>query len=406
MKKFIGILVLSLVLTGCGTKELDHQVKSADASNQEKDTKSPENKSGWNTIKVVSGRPIIAKLKPNKGNSAKREEIITKIMEEKEFKEGVYGKATKELAEDLSVQQVEGQIAIPLANKIYGSHQGFDQAGVIFFENQSSGDKQAGLWIGIKKADDKLKKLVDGLQAKVDAGEINAKYIYIFYTPHTMAENNQLNSKVVKALNDLKRDSDIQLNSAFSAVSVNTIDGSVKIAHNFITKKQQDMLRKQFPDRKFHFKQQGRMVPRKGEPDVEYPKEKYTDQPVKKGQIILSVGDGDFMVGSTIYKFKDAAKKLKQGQRVIVDSTGFILDSLPGRGTAVYVTVLPDYKPKNADLSESEVVRKALAKNKNNRNPGIGRLAYDEQSDSWVVGLKSDGILDSTKTVFINIDDK
>ncbi|WP_243298017.1 hypothetical protein [Bacillus litorisediminis] len=67
------------------------------------------------------------------------------------------------------------------------------------------------------------------------------------------------------------------------------------------------------------------------------------------------------------------------------------MESYPGQGTALYVEVLPEYKPDGADLSESEVVQVVIQKAKENGIEGtiaIRELTYDSKTDAWKVSIK------------------
>ena len=62
--------------------------------------------------------------------------------------------------EDISIQNIEVPIVFSLIEKIYGKDfsqtGGFDREGVLFIENKASGTDNSGVWIGIKKPDDRF----------------------------------------------------------------------------------------------------------------------------------------------------------------------------------------------------------------------------------------------------------
>ncbi|MET3697590.1 uncharacterized protein DUF3221 [Bacillus oleivorans] len=403
-------LGLCLVLSACGTS--DEVIGDTPKSEEEPANKNvqagPHNNSGWETIEIVSNRPIITKLEQTATETPKRDQVINELKESKEFKEGLYGKPSDELLEDLSVQWVEGDIVTPVIEEIYGGHDGFSKEGVIFYENQTSGADQAGFWIGIKKPDDRLKELVDRLQAEVDAGRIKAEYIFIYYSPHTLAENHQLMNEVNQAVKTFV-DQHHAPDRVSGGVSVNTITGDIEISHNFLTEVQIESLRQQFPERRLVAEQEGRMVPKEGEPDTFYPEEPYTNQLTKKGSYVMKIGTDSMLVvdaepqefsstegvdefySAITFNFPNASEKLKVGQRVLVEASGPILESYPGQGTALYVEVLPEYKPDGADLSESQVVQAVIQKAKENRIEGtlaIREITYDSKTDAWKVSIK------------------
>jgi hypothetical protein len=396
------LLGAGLILSACGTGK----VQNPSTANPPKQTQSvPKNNSGWETIEIISGRNIIAKLEPAK-ETLVRDKVIEQIKERREFKDGLYGTPTDDLAEELAVQQSEGEIALPLLYKIYGGNDGFNKEGVVFFENKSQGAVQSGLWIGVKKPDERLKQFVDALQAKVDAGKVKAENIYIYYTPHTTAENNQKMSEVNKAAAKFRDQHETPERISYG-ISVDTISGEVNIDHNFLTEEQKASLKEQFAGDKIHFIQTGRLAPIGGKSDTIYPDNKFTNEYSKKGSYVMELsnkrmlvvasvpavfgkngGDPDFF--SAIYfQFPDASKKLKVGQRVIVEASGPIMESYPGQGTALYVEVLPEYKPEGADLSESQVIEKSLNTLKDQQGVvAVRDVSFDEDLDEWSISLK------------------
>lgn len=368
--KLLILLVTAVLLGGCGTGS------------------SPKNEAvedgGWKTLKTVGGREIIAELKQTVEETPKRDERAT-IETPPEFEE-----PTKETVEDLNVNAIEGPAAIEAVEKVYGEG-GIHQEGVIFFELQTKGAEQSGVWIGVKEPDERVQQLLDLLQPKVDAGEILAEPIYIFRSSHTEKELYDLQEEVAQALKGM------ELERGSFGLYVDTITGHIEITHDFLKPKQQEELRKLFADHTINFEQDGRMVPEPGDPTIIAPEQTYTDTPVTEGGFILSAGEGRiFVAGGTedvvFYKFPEA-DKLKVGQRVNVERSGPIMESYPGQGTAKFVEVLPDYKPVNAKLSESEAVAKALYMAGERLSNGyivIEEVTFDENEKKWIFKLVPD----------------
>ena len=403
-----AFLGLALALTGCGTdsnEDIQDKLGADKAASTPGEDALPLNESGWKTIEVVNNRPIIAKLKQTVKDTQERDKKIEEYKESKDFKDGLFGKPTDELAESLAMQAVEGSIARETSEKIYGGYKGLEDAAVIFFENSNQNGERMGYWIGVKKADERLTRFIEEMQAKVDAGEIKAKYIQIFYSPYTTTENYNLTDKVAQALQRVKRQPGTpRRGNASAAVDAQT--GDINIGHNFLSDEQQEQLRKLFPDRNIVFEQQGRMAPKEGEPDTFYPEKEFTDEPPTEGSYVMdlsedrlfavSVQSQDFsknggekeFYGAAYFDFPDASKKLKVGQRVKIESAGPIKASYPGQGEALYVTVLPEYKPTGANLSESEVVQKAIAEAKKTSGKQlliIQDLYFNGGSKQWTV---------------------
>ncbi|MDX8343150.1 DUF3221 domain-containing protein [Rossellomorea sp. YZS02] len=399
--KYTIMITMFLSLTACGTDT------TVDRSNGEDQTQSamPENDSGWKTIETVSKRSIIAKLEQSVQETPKWNQTVQGIKEGKDFQKGQFGKPTDELAEELAIQTVVGKAVMPLLEEIYGGYQGLDEAGVVFSESKSMGAEQSGFWIGIKRPDDRLEKVLTEMQKKVDAGEIKAKYLFIFYTPYTTAENNALMNKVNEKVRAIAKNHETPDRLA-GEVSVDTVTGNIQIGHNFLTEDQKSNLVDSFPNRKVVFHQQGRLVPKKGEKETTYPKEKYTDELSKDGGYVMSLSEEGMLLVSakasdysenggvneyysaTHYSFPDASKKLKVGQRVNVEASGPIMESYPGKGKALYVDVLPEYKPSHADLTESEVVQLGIEKAKSDKDKhilAIRDISYNEDDDQWLV---------------------
>lgn len=399
-KFYTSLLAISLLLTGCGTGD-------ATVSKDQKHTGDTTVKSedpNWPTIKVVSGRNIIAELEQTTTNPKIRNEAFTKVKESEELTQGLFGKVTPELEEDMGVQGIEGQAAFQAIEEVYGGHEGLLAEGVVFFENQASGAQQSRLWIGLKEPDDRINQFVDTLQKKVDAGEILAKHIYIFKSAFTEKENYDLTDNVSAAVNAIAK-SHPTPDRLFSGISVDTITGTIEISHDFLTEAQQESLQKQFTERKIEFSQDGRMVAEPGESDITYPTEPTTTEPSKDGAYVIDVSEDDMLIVNAMptdysstggvsnsysavnYKYPNANEKLEVGQRVIVESSGPIAESYPAQGGAKYVEVLPTYKPETADFTEAEVVRAALRQSSRDSGWGlpISKISYDEKTDKWSV---------------------
>ncbi|MFS0690146.1 DUF3221 domain-containing protein [Sporosarcina sp. 179-K 8C2 HS] len=371
MKYSVSILLgAALILGGCGT----------DASPQNSSVEDSE----WPTLKKVSGREIIAELKQTVEETPKRDKRAT-IETPPEFEE-----PTIETVEDLNVNTIEGPAAIEAVEKVYGEG-GIRQEGVIFFELQTKGAEQSGVWIGVKEPDERVHQLLDQLQPKVDAGEILAEPIYIFRSPHTEKELYDLQDEVAEALKG------IESKRGSFGLYVDVITGDIEVTHDFLKPGQQQELRELFADHTINFTQDGRMVAEPGESTIIAPEQTYTDTPVIDGGFILAAGDGRiFVAGGTVdvvyYKFPEA-DKLKIGQRVKVERSGPIMESYPGQGSAKFVEIMPDYKPVNAKLSESQAVAKALALAGERLSNGfvvIEEVSFDEEEGKWVFKLLPD----------------
>ncbi|MDN4606141.1 DUF3221 domain-containing protein [Sporosarcina highlanderae] len=392
MKGRLIVPMLGILLLGaCGTSEMGASSKNGSVED-----------SAWRTLKKVSGREIIAELKQSVQESPDREKAAVAQTESYEYKEGLFGKPTPELAEDMAVQAIEGPTAIEAVEKVYGGYEGFENAGILFFENQMSGATQPGIWIGVKNPDERVQKLLDELQPKVDAGEILAEPIYIFRSPHTQKELYTLQDKVAQALKGMKID------RGSYGLSVNTITGIVEINHDFLKPEQQKELKGMFPDKKFHFEQDGRMVAEPGESSIIIPEKQFTDTPVTDGGFILSAGEGKIFVaggteGAVFYKFPEA-DKLKVGQRVKVEASGGIKTSYPGQGSAKFVEIMPDYKPSGARLSESQAVGKVLEMADGESAFGfyvIQKISFNENEHMWIFNVMQDD-----EELMLEIEDK
>ncbi|CAM3131115.1 DUF3221 domain-containing protein [Filibacter tadaridae] len=411
----IGLLAFAIILSGCGSTE-ESKPKPQPESPK---TITSSDGSEWEVLKTVEGRDIIAELEQTTEETRIRDEKATKVVNQEDYKNGLFGKPSPDLAEEMTVQGIEGMVVIDAFNEVYGGYEGTANAGVTFFEWKSGGAKQSGIWIGIKNPDEKLNKLVSTLQEQVDNGEILAKYIYFYHAPHTEKEINTLTSTVFSSLDRVRRLHE-KPDSVSASVSVDTITEDIEIGHDFITEDQKDILRKEFSDYKIVFEQEGKLVPTGDEPDITYPSDKTTTTPSTKGSYVVNVTDKGMTVVSAKARnysgtggkeehfsaisvaYPDADKKLKVGQRVVVEYTGSISLSYPGQGRAKFVEVLPEYKPKNANLSESQVVKKAveIADEKSTWVPAIRSIQYDEPSKVWKLSIRQ-----GEETYELEIDD-
>lgn len=397
-----AILGIAITISGCGPK--DNDKNSFDkAAGTPAENSLPANESGWKTIEAVNNRAIIAKLKQTAKETPERDKKLQEFTEREDFKDGLFGKPTDELAEALTMQAIEGTIAPQALERIYGGYQGLEDNMVIFLENSNKNGERMGFWIGVKKADSRLTRFVEEMQTKVDAGEIKAEYIHIFYSPYTTTENNELTTKVYETVKRFHRLSG-HTSGTYSS-HVDTITGEIVIGHNFLSEKEKDQIIKQLPGRKVVFEQNGRMIPKEGEPDTFYPEKEFTSQPSKEGDYIMQLSEdgllavsaqghvynkatGELHFGATHFSFPDAAKKLKIGQRAEIEADGPIMESYPGQGGALYVTVLPEYKPAGAHMSESQVVEEAITlakKTSGNEILIIRDLSYNAEASTWTI---------------------
>ncbi|MBS4209469.1 DUF3221 domain-containing protein [Bacillus sp. FJAT-50079] len=380
MKK-AWIIAIMLFLFGCGTE-------GNLSSNKE-----------WNPLKTVSGREIIAELKQTTRDTSKRDEKLENIQQN----------MAPEMIEDVIYQQIEGQAAIDEIDNVYGTSPGFYAEGVIFMENKEDGAEYPGIWIGVKNPDARLTKVLDSLQQQVDNGEILANYIYVYKEKHSQADIDLLSEEVSTAINDYAQKHE-KANQVSWTVYVNSLTNTIEVGHNFLTKENIDELQTSFADYEWNIKQDGRLVPVGDEEDVVYPDKKTINMPSKDGSYIVSIDENGIMVvrampqnfGSTggneefyeaiSFRFPQAKKKLKIGQRVIVESSGPLLESYPAQGTAKFVEVLSEYKPEQSILSESEVIRSAveMAKEKSTWVPAIRDIQYEDEKGIWIVSIKQE----------------
>lgn len=399
VKKGYALGLVLLLLTGCGTAD-------AMPKSETKKVVTGSDGSEWVVNRTVEDREIIAELNQTTQDTSKRDEKAAQTVENEDFINGLFGKPTADLAEELAIQGIESMAAIDAVEDIYGGYEGFEKEGVQFFEWKSGGAEQSGFWIGIKDPDKRLTELVQTLQKQVDEGEILAKYIYIFHSAFTQKEQYELTDQAAAAVGKMAKVHE-KPDVVSSGVSVNTMTGVIEIDHNFLTEEQQATLRQQFLDHEIEFEQQGRLVPVGDEPDITYPTLKFVEAQSTEGSYIMSVTDNGMLVvdalatdysgtggekehfGAMNVTYQGANKKLEVGQKVAIEYSGSVMLSYPGQGTAKIVEVLPEYKPVNAMLSESQVIRKALeiANDTTGWGPGIRSIHFDEHTKVWKVTI-------------------
>lgn len=343
------------------------------------------------TPKTVSGREIIAALEQTIKETPRRDERVLEITESEDFNSGIMGEPSKKLEEDMAVQSIEFFAVMEAIEKVYGGHEQFDEVGVLFLENQMQEAEQSGVWLGVKEADEQIDALIHELQPKVDAGEILAEPIYIYRSPHTQKELNELQDEVAKVLQPMAP----KINSG--QLTVNTITGDIEIEHDFLTEVQQEELRAKFAKHTIHFEQVGRMVAKPGESIIIYPDDQYTTEAPTEGGYIVQANQKSFLItgknyGAIYFEYPGEIEQVQVGQRVEVEAAGGIAQSYPGQGTAKYIEVLPEYKPENAFLSESEVVQQAaaIAFERSNWAPHLETVTYDEKTKKWHVNIMQD----------------
>jgi len=399
VKKGYALGFVLLLLTGCGTAD-------AKPKPETKKVITGSDGSEWVVVRTVEDREIIGELTQTTQVTSKRDEKAAQTVNSEDFTNGLFGKPTSDLAEEMAIQGIESRAAIDAVENIYS---GFAKEGIQFLEWKSGGAEQSGFWIGIKDPDKRLTELVQTLQKQVDEGEILAKYIYIFHSAFTQKEQYELTDQAAAAVGKMAKVHE-KPDIVSSGVSVNTMTGVIEIDHNFLTKEQQATLRQQFPNHEIEFELQGRLVPIGDQPDIIYPSIKFVKTQSTKGSYIVSVSENGMRVvdvlakdysgtggmkehfGAMIVTYPNANKKLEVGQKVVIEYSGSILLSDPGQGIAIIVEVLPEYKPVNAILSESQVIRKALEiiDDKSGWVPGIRSIQFDEQTKVWQVSIHQD----------------
>lgn len=405
MKKMMILPCILLLLAACGTEEEPQAAKKpSDSSASEQKASSG---SGEENVKRVSGREILVSLEQT-AEPVKRNERAAAVTESPDYKDGLFGEPTAELAEDMAVHQIEAEAVFKAVKQVYGGDAEFDKIGIIFYENQESGAEQSGIWVGIKEPDERVDELAAILQKRVDAGEILAEPIYIYQIDHTQADLNDLMYQAAKKLKPMA-EAHPNPDSVSYSISGDTITGALEIGHNFLTQKQIEELKNAFPDREVIIEQEGVMVPMPGEPTVKYPEPSIISEPSNEGYYIISLEDERFLAvaaasndfggnggedesySAIYFEFNDARELLEIGQRVHIEAAGGIMESYPGKGRAVFVEVLPTYQPETADLTEAEVVRRALGEIDQQKFgvPAIRSITYQAEGDSWSVAFKS-----------------
>lgn len=386
MKKIVLVLILGALLVGCrdvASSVPEEPKKQEQTSDQEKN--------------------VFVELEQTTDETTIRDAAYEKALHDETLTGGYLGKVTPELKEDYGVQSIEFYAVTNAIQSIYGN---FYDYGILYLKNQESGAKESGVWIGIKNPDDKAEELVRRLQKQVDEGKILAKYIHLFESEYSERDNQDLMYEVSKAIKPMK-DAMPEPERVALSMSVDTITRTIEIGHDFLTEEQIEKLKEKFSDYEMDFMQEGRMLPLPGEPDVEYPKEPVSHKQTKEGSWVMEVSkDSMLIVGSkaydfsgtgeqehysaTYYSFPKANEKLKVGQRVMVEASGPIAESYPGQGRAKFVTVLPAYQPKGADLTEEEVVRKAIEQQKENSYvEGVREITYNKEMDEWALTFVS-----------------
>ncbi|WNS82277.1 DUF3221 domain-containing protein [Domibacillus sp. DTU_2020_1001157_1_SI_ALB_TIR_016] len=382
MKKIVLVLILGTLLVGCRD-----EVSSVPEEPKKQEQTSEQEKN------------VFVELEQTTDDTTIRDAAYEKVLHDKTLTGGYLGKVTPELKEDYGVQSIEFYAVTDAIQSIYGN---FYEYGILYLKNQESGAKESGVWVGIKNPDDKAEELARRLQKQVDEGKILAKYIHLFESEYSDQDNQDLMYEVSKAIKPMK-DAMPEPERVALSISVDTITRTIEIGHDFLTDEQIEKLREKFSDHEMDFTQEGRMLPLPEEPDVEYPEEPVSHKQTKEGSWVMEVSeDSMLIVGSkaydfsgtgeqehydaTYYSFPKANVKLKVGQRVIVEASGPIAESYPGQGSAKFVTVLPAYQPKGADLTEEEVVRKAIEQRKENSHvEGIHKITYNKEIDEWIL---------------------
>ncbi|RJS59223.1 DUF3221 domain-containing protein [Bacillus sp. PK3_68] len=400
MKKLMLSLIVGTLLAGCGDEKSPMPKEQKQSSEQEKN--------------------VFVELEQTADDTAIRDAAYEKALHDETLTGGYLGKVTPELKEDYGVQSIEFQAVTNAIQNIYGS---FHEYGILYLKNQESGAEESGVWIGIKDPDDKAKELARRLQKQVDEGKILAKYIHLFESEYSEWDNQDLMYKVSKAIKPMKdampEPERVELN-----MSVDTITRTIEIGHDFLTGEQINKLKDQFTDYKMNFKQEGRMLPLPGDRDVEYPEEPVSYKQTNEGGWVMKVSADRMLVvqarpdnfsatggvsehyGAVNYSFPKANEKLKIGQRVDVEASGAIAESYPGQGRAKFVTVLPTYQPKGADLTEEDIVRKAIEQREEKPDvEGIREIAYNKKTDKWFVTFASSMGSDPAATT-ITIEDQ
>lgn len=86
-----------------------------------------------------------------------------------------------------------------------------------------------------------------------------------------------------------------------------------------------------------------------------------------------------------------ASEGVEVGQKVQVWFSGPIMESYPARGGAKKVSIIKSKQPKDADLSEAQVLRKVLLNEDIDQDEVmvVKDIKYDVKSDKWTINLKA-----------------
>lgn len=398
MKKLVLPISFAFVLAACGT---DGELTSEEPMEEPQATSADEPVSSEEPA-AEDDREIIATLEQTAEPIA-RNEAAEAVRDMEGFTSGAFGEPTDELAEELAVQQIEAEAAHQAVTDVYGD---FSTAGIFYIATLQSGAEEPAVWIGIEEPDERVDELVSILQEQVDAGEILAAPIHIFDSAHAEADLNAAADQVGRKMNELAL---AHPNTAVSfSVAPDVKTGEIQVGHNFLTEEQQQELIAAFPEQEIVIEQSGMMAPMPGEATVAYPEPATVSELSDKGAYLVDLEDDRFLAvaakaqdfsenggqeefySAIWYDFPDAAEQLEIGQRVQVEASGPIMESYPGQGTAVFVEVLPAYKPENADLTETEVVRGALegVSSESFEVPAVQSVAYNADTDNWAVVLQ------------------
>ncbi|OXS77478.1 DUF3221 domain-containing protein [Domibacillus enclensis] len=383
MKKILLLLAAAVILAGCG-----EGTSSVPEKPEKKEQTAEQEKNFFVTLEQTTDDPALR-------NAAYEEALKSETLTG-----GYLGEITPELEEDFGVQSIEFYTVTEAIQSIYGD---FHDDGILYLKNSADGAEEPGVWVGIKNPDERADELARRLQVYVDEGKIVAKYIHLFVSEYSDQDNQDLMYEVSKAIKPM-RDAMPEPDRVANSISVDTITRTIEIGHDFLTEEQMKKLKNQFNEYEIAFVQEGRMLPLPGEPDVEYPDEPVTNERTNEGSWVMDVsadsmlivsavskdfsengGDSEYY-GATYFSFPNAEEKLKIGQRVIVEASGPIMESYPGQGSAKFVTVLPAYQPDGAELTEEEVVRKALEKRGDTGHiEGIRHILFDKETGEWTV---------------------
>jgi hypothetical protein len=84
------------------------------------------------------------------------------------------------------------------------------------------------------------------------------------------------------------------------------------------------------------------------------------------------------------------SESIEVGQKVQVWFKGQVLESYPAQAEARKVSILPSMKPDNANLSEDQVIRKALISKEtaNIKVFVIKVITFNEKLDAWTIQFK------------------